>query len=88
MTEQNETQVTTVTGKPLEEYKPYVELLSHVMANGLALATERDFLIALDRSLPLHDAMREHAREAIRCRFAFDIDRIVEAGRERAGEDV
>ena len=88
MTEQNETQVTAVTGKPLEEYEPYVELLSHAMANGLALVTERDFLISLDPSLPLHEAMREHAREAIRWRFAFDIDRIVEAGRECTGEDV
>lgn len=84
MTEQNETQVTAVTGKPLEEYERYVELLSHVMANGLALATERDFLLSLDPSLPLHEAMGEQARESIRWRFAFDIDRLEEAGREHA----
>ncbi|MGO4488178.1 hypothetical protein [Microbacterium sp. 2RAF4] len=83
-TEQTEPEVTAVTGKPLAEYERYVELLSHVMANGLALATERDFLLSLDRSLPLHEAMREQAREAIRWRFAFDIDRLEEVGREHA----
>jgi hypothetical protein len=77
MTEHTETIVTAVTGKPLADYEMFVDLLSHVMANGLALATERDFLLSLDQSLPLHEAMREQARESIRWRFAHDIDTIM-----------
>jgi hypothetical protein len=68
--------VTAVTGKPLTEYEPYVDLIAQVLANGLALATQRDFLVLLDPSLPLHEAVRDQARESIRWRFAFDIDRI------------
>ena len=70
--------VTAVTGKPLTEYEPYVDLIAQVMANALALATDRDFLLSLDRSLPLHEAVREQSRESIRWRFAFDIDEINE----------
>lgn len=73
---QTEPEVTAVTGKPLAEYEPYVEMLSHVLANGLALAADREFLLTLDRSLPLHEAVRHAARESIRWRFAFEIDRI------------
>lgn len=76
------TDETTVTGKPLADYEQYVELLSHVMANGLALATEREFLADLDLSLPLHEALRPHVRSAIRLRFAHDIDEIEAAAPE------
>lgn len=68
--------VTAVTGRPLAEYERYVDLISHVLANGLALAADREFLLSLDRSLPLHEAVRETARSSIRWRFAFDIDEI------------
>lgn len=68
--------VTAVTGKPLAHYEPYVEMLAHVLANGLALATDRDFLMSLDTTKPLHEAVREAARDSIRWRFAFDIDDI------------
>lgn len=67
---------TAVTGKALEHYEPYVELLAHVLANGLALATDREFLMSLDRSLPLHEAVRGVARDSIKWRFAFNIDDI------------
>lgn len=67
---------TAVTGRPLAEYEPYVELLAHAMANGLALAAEREFLESLDRSAPLHEAMRSHARSAIQWRFAWGIDEL------------
>lgn len=79
--------VTAVTGKPLAHYEPYVEMLAHVLANGLALATDRDFLMSLDTTKPLHESVREAARESIRWRFAFDIDEI--EGREyTAHEDI
>lgn len=65
-----------VTGKPLADYERYVELLAHAMANGLALATEREFLASLDPSKPLYEAMRPHARDAIQWRFAHHIDEI------------
>ncbi|MGX9348128.1 hypothetical protein [Microbacterium sp. KNMS] len=68
--------MTAVTGKPVENYERYVDLIAAAMANGLALATDRGFLLTLDQSLPLQEAVRDHAREAIRWRFAFDIDRI------------
>lgn len=71
--------VTAVTGKPLAEYEPYVDLIAQVLANGLALATQRDFLELLDPGLPLHEAVRDQARESIRWRFAFEIDRINES---------
>lgn len=73
---QNEGAVTAVTGKPMADYERYVDLIAHVMANGLALAADRDFLLSLDQSLPLHEAVRHQARESIRWRFAFDIDEI------------
>lgn len=78
--------VTAVTGKPLADYEPYVDMLASVLANGLALATQRDFLLTLDRSLPLHEAVQHQARESIRWRFAFDIDRI-EAARTAATKE-
>lgn len=68
--------VTAVTGKPLAHYEPYVDILAHVLANGLALATDRDFLMSLDTTKPLHESVREAARDSIRWRFAFDIDDI------------
>ena len=67
---------TAANGKPLSHYEPYVDMIAQVLANGLALATERDFLMTLDRSLPLHEAVRETAREQIRWRFAWMIDEI------------
>lgn len=67
---------TAVTGRALAEYERYVDLLANVLANGLALATDREFLMTLDRSLPLHEAVRHTARESIKWRFAFDIDEI------------
>jgi D-alanyl-D-alanine dipeptidase len=75
MAEQNES-VTAVTGKPLEHYEPYVGLLAQVMANALALAAEPDFLRSLDRTLPLHEALRAQALESIKWRFSWDIDEI------------
>ncbi|WP_217183391.1 hypothetical protein [Streptomyces sp. AC495_CC817] len=74
---------TAVTGKPMAHYEPYVEMLSHVLANGLALAAEREFLLGLDRSLPLHEAVRDAARDSIKWRFAFEIDRIEESRAEQ-----
>ena len=68
--------VTAVTGRSLADYERYVGLISAVMANGLALATDREFLLSLDQSLPLEEAMRKQARESIRWRFAFHIDEI------------
>lgn len=76
---------TAITGKPMEHYEPYVEMLSHVLANGLALSTDREFLVTLDASLPLHQAVRDAARDSIKWRFAFEIDRI-EAARAEQGE--
>ncbi|WP_227750880.1 hypothetical protein [Microbacterium sp. R1] len=76
-TENTEAPVTAITGKPLTDYEPFVDLLSHVMANGIALATDRDFLLSLDQSQLLHEAVREHARESIRWRFAAHIDEIM-----------
>lgn len=76
MSRSDETEVTTVTGKPLANYERYVGLLANVLANGIALTTDRDFLLSLDPSLPLHEAVRETARESIRWRFAFDIDEL------------
>lgn len=76
--------VTAVTGKPLDHYEPFVDLIAQVMANSLALATNRDFLLSLDQSLPLQEALREQARESIRWRFAFAIDEIDE---RRSGGD-
>ena len=73
---------TAVTGKPMDHYEPYVEMLAHVLANGIALTTDREFLIGLDRTVPLHEAVRDAARDSIKCRFAFEIDRIES---ERAG---
>lgn len=75
--------VTAVTGKPLDHYEPFVDLIAQVMGNGLALATERSFLLTIDQSLPLAEALREHARDSIRWRFAFAIDEIEE---RRGGE--
>lgn len=69
-------EVTAVTGNPLADYERYVDMLSNVLANGLALSTDREFLESLDRTLPLHEAVRNVARESIRWRFAFDIDEI------------
>lgn len=68
-----------VTGRPLSDYERYVELLSEVMANGLALATDREFLATLDPTQRLGEAMREHARSAIQWRFAHHIDEIESA---------
>ncbi len=58
------------------DYEKYVDLVATIMANGLALAADREFLLSLDPSLPLPEAVRHQARESIRWRFAFDIDRI------------
>lgn len=69
---------TAVTGKPMDHYEQYVDLVAHVLANGLALATDRDFLETLDLSLPIHEAVREAARDQIKWRFAFNIDEIEE----------
>ncbi|MGI0521821.1 hypothetical protein ABY45_14695 [Microbacterium maritypicum] len=87
-TQENQTEQaeTAVTGKPLAEYELYVDLLSHVLANGLALSTQQDFLVTLDRSLPLHEAVRDAARDSIKWRFAFEIDRI-EAARTAAEQE-
>lgn len=67
---------TAVTGKPMDHYEPYVEMLSQVLANGLALTTDREFLLGLDRTVPLREAVRDAARDSIKWRFAFEIDRI------------
>lgn len=69
-------EVTAVTGKPLAHYDRYVDMLSHVFANGLALSTDREFLMTLDQSVPLHEAVRDAVRDSIKWRFAFDIDRL------------
>lgn len=74
---------TAVTGKPMDQYEPYVEMLSHVLANGIALTADREFLLGLDRTVQLHEAVRDAARDSIKWRFAFEIDRIEEL---RAGE--
>ncbi len=71
-----------VTGKPMDRYEPYVELVTQVLANGLALAHDREFIRSLDLTLPIHEAVRDAARDSIKWRFAFDIDRIES---ERAG---
>lgn len=76
-TENTDTPVTAITGRPLSDYEPFVELLSSVMANGLALATDRDFLLSLDPTKLLHEAVREQVRESIRWRFAAHIDEIM-----------
>lgn len=76
--------VTAVTGKPLAHYEPFVDLIAQVMGNGLALAADREFLLSLDQSLPLQEALREQARASIRWRFAFAIDEIEE---RRSGGD-
>lgn len=73
-------QITAVTGRPMGDYERYVDLVAAIMANGLALATDREFLLTLDPSLPLSEAVRHQARESIRWRFAFDIDRIESSG--------
>ena len=73
-------ETTAVTGKPLSHYERYVDLLANVLANGLALSTDREFLESLDRTVPLHEAVHETARESIRWRFAFNIDEIEAAG--------
>lgn len=70
---------TAVTGKPLASYDRYVDLIAQVMANTLTLATQPEFLLTLDRSVPLAEAVRHQARESIRWRFAFDIDEIESA---------
>ncbi len=80
-TARSETAETAVTGKPLADYEAYVPLIAQVMANGLALAADREFLTRLDTSLPLHEACERAARESIRWRFAFDIDEIEESRR-------
>ncbi|MFJ2506303.1 hypothetical protein [Microbacterium sp. NPDC087592] len=67
---------TAVTGKSMEHYERYVDMLSHVLANGLTLATDREFLMSLDPSLPIHEAVRSAARDSIKWRFAFNIDEI------------
>lgn len=71
----------SVTGRPMSDYAPYVDMLSHVFANALALAADRDFLMSLDRSLPLHEAVRPAVTSSIQWRFAIDIDEI-EAARQ------
>lgn len=76
-TENAEPSVTTITGKPLDAYEPFVDLLAHVMANGLALAADREFLMSLDQTQPLYEAVREQVRESIRWRFAVQIDEIM-----------
>ena len=76
---------TAVTGKPMDHYEPYVEMLAHGLANGIALTTDREFLLGLDRTVPLHEAVRAAARDSIRWRFAFEIDRIEEARAEQGG---
>lgn len=73
---------TAVTGRPMAEYEKYVELIAQVMANALALATDREFLLSLDRTAPLEEALHDHARNAIQWRFAFRIDEI--ENRDRA----
>lgn len=77
---------TAVTGKPMDRYEPYVEMLAHVLANGIALTTDREFLLGLDRTVPLHEAVRDAARDSIKWRFAFEIDRIEEARAEQEQE--
>lgn len=77
-------QPTAVTGRPMADYEKYVDLIAQVMANALALATNREFLLSLDQTLPLEEAVRSQARESIRWRFAFHIDEL-EADRESEG---
>lgn len=60
----------------MDHYEPYVELVTHVLANGLALAHERNFIETLDLTLPIHEAVRDAARDSIKWRFAFTIDEI------------
>lgn len=69
-------EVTAVTGYPLADYERYVDMLAHVFANGLTLSQDREFLLTLDRSVPIYEAVREAVRDSIQWRFAFDIDRI------------
>lgn len=68
--------VTAVTGKPLADYERYVDMLAHVFANALALSRDVEFLMTLDQSVPIHEAVRDAVRDSIQWRFAFDIDRI------------
>lgn len=69
-----------VTGKPMTHYEPYVELVTHVLANGLALAHDREFIQSLNLTLPIHEAVRDAARDQIKWRFAFTIDEIEQGG--------
>lgn len=80
----DEPTVFAVTGKPMEDYEPFVELVQQVLANGLALAGDREFLLRLDQSVPLEEAVLKDARESIRWRYAHTIDRIREIEAARA----
>jgi len=72
---------TAVTGKPMTEYEPFVELVRICMANGLAMATEREFLEGLDQTVTLEQAFEDYARSFIKWRGAFIIERM--AGESR-----
>ena len=69
--------ITTVTGKPLDDYEPFVELLAAYGANIMALvATDPSWLAGIDRTVSLEEALKADARESIRWRFAHHIDEI------------
>lgn len=74
-----------VTNKPMSTYEPFVGLVADCMANGFAMVAEREFLASLDRSVPLPEAFKDHARSFIKWRGAFIIDRISPAGECRGG---
>lgn len=74
-----ESEVIAVTGKPLEDYEPFVELLAAYGANILALvATDPSWVASLDRTVPLEESLKDDARQTIRWRLAHQIDELKE----------
>ena len=72
-----ESEVVAVTGKPLADYEPFVEILAAYGANILALvATDPSWVASIDRSMPLEEALKDDARETIRWRLAHQIDEL------------
>lgn len=69
-----ESEITTVTGKPLAHYEPYVELIAELLANGFAMAADRDFLSKIDPSKPLVPQFRGEAWDSIQWRYAHLIE--------------
>ena len=71
------TEVTAVTGRPLTDYEPFVELIAAAMCSGIAFIGDGVKSGEIDPRQPLESQAQQYAREFIRWRGAFLIDEAV-----------